>query len=112
LIAGQNFLFTLLQERIIYGRHLAKLLICGAIDDQQRATVAFVPEFDMHHAIGVFVGVGIEQDSIDNAEDSGGSTNAKRERKDSGNDKSWRLPELTKGEAKVLKEVAHVPLWS
>ena len=59
-----------------------------AIDYQQRAATGFVAQFDVHHAIGIFVGIGIEEDTVDNAEDHSGRANSEGEGEHSGENES------------------------
>ena len=61
----------------------------------------------MDHAVVVFVGVGIEQDAVDNAEDGGGGADAEHEREHRGDDEAGRFAELAEGEAEILHERVH-----
>jgi hypothetical protein len=53
----------------------------------------------MHHAIGIFIWIRIEQNSVDHAKDGGCGANPQGERQDRGEDETGSLAELAKGEA-------------
>jgi hypothetical protein len=61
----------------------------------------------VHHAVVVFVRVGVEEDTIDDTEDGGGGANAKHQRENGGDYEAGRLAKLAKGEAHVLQQGPH-----
>jgi len=64
-----------LQKEVIDRGGLVNLVGLGAVDDEQGATAILVAELDMHHALGVLVGIRIEEHAIDHAEDGRGCAN-------------------------------------
>src|ERR1700757_1008759 len=63
----------------------------------------------MHHAIRVFVRIGIKENTVDNAENDGGRSNSKSQRKDRGGNKSGRLAKKAHRVANILQDGFHEP---
>jgi hypothetical protein len=63
-----------------------------------------VAQFDVDHAVGVFIGVRVEQDGADDAEDRNTGADAEREGTDSYDGKAGGPPELPKAVAKILQK--------
>src|SRR3984957_19554013 len=96
--AGEIFAFFVLQKNVIDRGSLANLVGLAAVDHEQRSAAIFVAELDVHHAFGVFVWIGIEEDSIDDAEDRSGRANSEHQGKDGADGKPGRFAELPKRE--------------
>ena len=71
----------------------------GAGGLEQRAAATLVAELDVHHAVVVFVGIRVDEDAIDDAEDGGGRADAEGERENGGKGEAGGFAKLAKGEA-------------
>ncbi len=106
-LAGKIFLFFVLQEDIIDGRCLAKLLGLGAVDNQKRPTAIFIAKLHVDHAIGVFVGIWVEEYAIDHAEDGCGRSDSQHQGKNGADGKPRRFEELPESVANILHQGPH-----
>ena len=98
-----------MQKDIVDRRGFAKYFGLCTVDDEQRAAVVFVAKFDVDHALGVFVGVRIEENAVDDAEDGGGGANAEHQGEDGADSKAGRFEELPKRETQILHQGSHGP---
>ena len=97
LITGKIFLVFMLEENVVDGRHPLEFQVAGPVDEQERAAevgLILAAHLYVDHAVGVFVGIGIEEYAIDNAKDSGGGADAEHQGKHGGNHETGRFAVL------------------
>jgi hypothetical protein len=96
-------------EGVVHALGLQHCLVARAVGEQQsRHAAVLVQQLDVHHAIVVFVGIGVEQDAIHHAEDSRGRANTQSKRKDRRQREAFVFQQLTSGEAKILQYRFHL----
>ena len=112
LISGEILLRALLKEDILNGRSVANGGKSGAIGEEQRTPAIFVVELNVNHAVVIFVGIGVEEYAIDNAEYRCGRTDAQHQRENRGKHEAWCFSELAEAKAQVLKKGPHKEVTS
>src|ERR1700688_2236856 len=76
LIAGEILLRSLLEEDIFDRRGVTDCGKAGAVGEEQWPATILVVELDVNHAVVILIGIGVEEDAVDNAEDGGGGADA------------------------------------
>jgi len=104
-VAGERLPGVVHQEDVVDGGKLLKVFEFGGGDGKKAAVGRrLVAELDMDHAVGVLVGVGIEQDGADHAEDGYACPDTECQGADGHQGKAGRLPELPEAESEILQQ--------
>ena len=88
-----------MQKGILDGGGFEDFLGLRAVDDEQRTAAILIFQLDVDHPLCVLVGVGIEEHTVNHAEDSGCCPDAEHEGKDGTGGETRRFEELPKREA-------------
>jgi hypothetical protein len=85
------------------GFEFAKLFGIGAGEAGRTfdASLVHIQEVDLHDAVGVAVGVRVDEDGVDDGEDGGGGADAEGEREDGGEGECGAFAEFAEGVAEV-----------
>src|SRR5580704_6293930 len=82
--AGQVLCPVLLYKHVIYRGDLPKLLVARARNEEEGATVGFIAQLDVDHAVVILIRIWVHENAVDHAEDGSGCADAEHQRDNAG----------------------------